>query len=487
MMERLHADALQGVNSRVRLPRYDREALRPGIVHIGLGAFHRAHQAFYTEQAIAASGGDWGIIGVSVRSAAVSRQLRPQGCLYSVMHEDAHGDQLQVVGAVVDVLVAPQEPEKVVAAIADSRIKVITLTITEKGYSLSTDGLSLNTEDEAVRADLDNPLRPATAIGLLARGLKARVATGDAPLTIISCDNLSKNSHRLRTVLNDYLAHTFPEIQPWVEDNVTFPCSMVDRIVPASTEQQKQRQAQLLGLVDEAAVCTEPFNQWIIEDCFAAGRPDWESVGVKLVSDVLPYEEIKLRLLNASHSAIAYCGLLAGLETVDQVMADPQLRRFVERLMAEDLMPVLLAPADFDLCHYRDELLARFSNPCLGHRCQQIAMDGSEKISQRWLPTLQSASNCNHLVQALSAWCYFILQTELPIDDPCSSELMALRYKAAPPREQIDAVLSCARVNSGSVGDYSALRESVLQNLRSLHLGGVRNMLGTLEAPANHD
>ncbi|MCK5885644.1 MAG: mannitol dehydrogenase family protein, partial [Alcanivorax sp.] len=434
MMNRLNAQTLGELSTEVKQPAYDRGKLRPGIVHLGLGAFHRAHQALYTELAMAHAGGNWGIIGVSLRSENVSRQLLPQDGLYSVMSEDAAGSNLRVVGAITDVLVAPREPRRVTAAIADPQIQIVTLTITEKGYCLAADGKSLNVEDRAIAADLADPEHPCTAVGLLALGLRERLHGGGAPLTILSCDNLSENSTLLHAVLQDYLAASFSDVLPWLASSTAFPCSMVDRIVPGMTLQKRARQEALLGVVDEGAVATEPFSQWIIEDCFAADRPDWESVDVQVVDDILPYENIKLRLLNASHSAIAYCGLLAGKETVDQVMADPALRSYVQQLMEQDLMPALDAPPGFDLSDYRDQLLQRFSNPCLHHRCQQIAMDGCEKIGQRWLPILQAGEGCRALLIALSAWCQFVLHTDYELDDPKASQLFAWRHSDEPER-----------------------------------------------------
>jgi fructuronate reductase len=252
---------------------------------------------------------------------------------------------------------------------------------------------------------------------------------------------------------------------------------MVDRIVPGMTPVNRARQDALLGAVDEGAVNTEPFSQWIIEDCFAAGRPDWESVGVQLVADILPYENIKLRMLNASHSAIAYCGLLAGRETVDQVMADPALRSYVEQLMQRDLMPVLDVPSGFDLPAYRDQLLQRFGNPCLHHRCQQIAMDGCEKIGQRWLPILQAGKDCQQMIKALSAWCYFVLHTDFELDDPQASRLLALRQSDEIELQSLQGILACARISGESVENFESLCDVLLKNLAVVAHSGIVALL----------
>ena len=474
MMTRLHPLSLDRLNDDVRQPAYNREALQPGIVHLGLGAFHRAHQAVYTEDAIERSAGDWGIIGVSLRSGDVAQQLRPQEGLYSVLSEDDNGAQLRVVGVVVDVLVAPEQPEQVVAAIARQAIKVITLTITEKGYALAADGCSLDVQHPQISHDLANPQQPQSALGFLALGLQQRLAAGGAPVTIISCDNLAANSERLRTLLQAYLRACFPEVLPWLAQSVCFPCSMVDRIVPAMTAQRRTRQAQQLGVLDEAAVSTETFTQWIIEDKFAAARPDWAGVGVQLVSAIAPFENIKLRLLNATHSAIAYLGLVAGLETVDQVMADQPLSLFVHTLMTRDLMPALEAPAGFDMDAYARQLLARFKNPGLEHRCAQIAMDGSEKIRQRWLPRLRASEPAPWLVAALGVWCYFVLRTDTTIDDPRALQLQQQRDSQASLEDRVGSVLQCVQIDSRSIPHIADVITTVVSAINTLDAVGAR-------------
>lgn len=475
-MQRLHPQTLGELNAAVTQPGYDRQGTGIGIVHLGIGAFHRAHQAVYTDTAMALEGGDWGIVGVSLRSAAVSDQLMPQDCLYSVLTEDAESSDIRLVGSVQRVLVAPRNPAAVVACLADPNVQIVTLTITEKGYKLAADGNTLLRGDEDVRADLANPEQPRTALGLLALGLRVRAAAGATPLTILSCDNLSENSRRLRGVLQEYLADTFVEVLPWLDQHVRFPCCMVDRIVPAMTAEQLQRQSQALGLADEAGVSTEPFSQWIIEENFAAARPAWERAGAQFVDSVLPFEAIKLRLLNASHSAIAYCGLLAELETVDAVMRDAALRAFIETLMTRELMPALTVPADFDIAAYRDKLLQRFTNPCLHHRCAQIAMDGSEKISQRWLPGLQQARG-EGLAKALAAWCYFILHTGLGVDDPQATPLLAARDSAEPVASRVVQALACARINAGTVADFDQLVADIVAGMAIIERQGIRAML----------
>lgn len=461
-MERLHPTTLAQLAPDIQVPAYDIDQVRPGIVHLGVGAFHRAHMAMYTDKAIAVSGGSWRIIGVSMRSHAVAGQLKPQGCLYSVMSEDAQGARLRVIGALHDVLVAPDDPGAVADAIADASIHIVSLTITEKGYALAADGRSLDGYDEAIAADLQRPQQPTSAIGLLALGLQRRQAAGGAPLTVMSCDNLSENSRVLRGVLEQYLQRTAPDVLPWLRREVTFPCTMVDRIVPAATQAQRDRQSAYLGVEDAAAVATEPFHQWFIENDFATPRPDWEAAGAQVVYDVVPYERIKLGLLNATHSAIAQFGLLAGLETVDAVMADPELRPLVEALMDEDLIPALQVPSGFVMSDYRQALMARFANPVLAHRCAQIAQDTSDKIAQRWLPLFERMqSPPPQLVKALAVWVYLILATDVPVVDAREKALLALRTKPGDLNLRIVSVLEIARITPNSVPAFTACRDAV--------------------------
>ncbi len=484
-MERLDATTLERLPPEVERPRYDRGRLRAGILHLGLGAFHRAHQAVYTEAALNSAGGDWGIVGVCMRSDRLARQLGPQDRLYSVWSRDATRERLQVVGALTRVIEAPREPEVLDAAFADPATRIVTLTVTEKGYCLADDGWNLDTALPAVRADLENPRCASTAIGLLARGLARRCERGGAPLTVMSCDNLSENGARLARVLRQYVEAAFPRILPWLDGELRFPASMVDRIVPAMTPAACEEQSLRLGLRDEAAVATEPFSQWIIENDFAAGAPDWPAAGARLVDDIRPFEAIKLRLLNAAHSAIAYTGLLAGRETVADVMQDPGLRGFIERLMALELAPALAAPAGFDLDAYRESLLKRFANPYLRHRCAQIAMDGTEKIRQRWLPTLRQLPDDSLLLRALAAWCFVVLCTDLELDDPRRTALLQLRGSGAPLAARLEQLLYCVGLAKADATQFDRWLQGLCCYCELLAHGGVQAMAQSGELPTD--
>jgi fructuronate reductase len=389
-------------------PPFDRGAHAPGIVHLGIGAFHRAHQAVYTHEALARHGGDWLIRGVSTRSDAVRTRLAAQDFLYTNWTRSTHRDEAQVIASLHSVLSTSQHgAAAIIRAIADPATRIVSLTITEKGYCANHAG-TLDTEHPDVVADLNQP-EPRTAIGYLVRGLAARKAGCGAPLTVLSCDNLAGNGALTGSVTRGLAAELAPDALPWIEDNVTFPATMVDRIVPAVTDADLAMFAARFGYRDAAPVIGEAWTQWVIEDDFAAGRPAWETAGAQLVEDVTPYEIAKLRLLNASHSACAYLGLLAGHTYVHEAIADPQIHAFVVALMAREVAPTLAALPDTDLASYRAAIIERFGNAEVPYRTAQVATDGSQKLPQRLLPVVaqrlaegQPVALC---AEVIGAWC----------------------------------------------------------------------------------
>ncbi len=402
----------------VQAPGYDRAAQVAGIVHIGIGAFHRAHQAVYTDDAMNAGDRDWGIIGVSLRSGDVAAQLNSQDGLYTVSTRSAAGSELRVVGAVQHVLVASETPQAVVDAIAAPTTHIVSFTVTEKGYLRRPDG----------SLDLAEAAGGSSLYRFIAAGLAARKAAGLRGVTLLSCDNLAGNGAVLRRLIRAYLAAYHPDLSAWFDGECTCPATMIDRIVPATTEADRAAVEATLGVRDEGAVVTEGFSQWVIEDDFAGPRPRWEDVGAELVADVAPYEAAKLRMLNGAHSALAYIGLGSGHALVHQAIADPAIRPVIERLMREEAAPTIDAAPGQDLAAYADALLDRFANPALNHRLIQIAMDGSQKIPQRWLETLawhqRRGQRCPALETAIAAWIAF-LRSDHPLDDPLAEQLRA--------------------------------------------------------------
>ncbi len=361
-----------------------------GIVHIGVGAFHRAHQAVYTQQAMLAAGGDWRIIGVTPRSTDIADQLNAQDGAYCIIVRNPAGDECQTIHAISHVLAAARELEAVLDALCDPVIRIVTLTVTEKAYGIDRATLGIDRKHPSIAHDLANPRNPEGVIGLLVEGLRLRRAEGLPAFTALCCDNLPENGAVLRAGMVDFATIIDADLGEWIAQNVHFPSSMVDRITPASTDATYETVRAMTGHDDACAVETEPFSQWVIEDDFPTGRPAWEQAGVLMVDDVRPYEHMKLRMLNGSHSLIAYLGQLAGYKYVRDVMADENCAILVRRHMtaaAATLSPL----AELDFADYANDLVERFRNPSIAHETRQIAMDGTEKLPQRLLHPAQDA------------------------------------------------------------------------------------------------
>ncbi|BAI76566.1 fructuronate reductase (plasmid) [Azospirillum sp. B510] len=437
---RLCASSLPALPAGVAQPGYDRGDLEIGIVHLGVGAFQRAHQAAYTDALLEKEFGPWGIAGVSLRSPDTRDALAPQDGLYTVAVRDAEGERLRVIGCLLDLLVAHEDPGAVLERMCRPSVRIVTLTVTEKGYCHDPATGALNEGHPDIRHDLDAPGQPRTAIGFLVEALSRRRAAGLPPFTVLSCDNLPSNGDTVSRILRRFAELRDPAFGAWVAENVACPNSMVDRIVPATTEADRDRLSQALGMQDSWPVVTEPFTQWVVEDRFPAGRPAWEEVGVQMVADVHPYETMKLRLLNGSHSTIAYLGYLAGYETVSDSMADPAFATLVRNLMDRETGPTLRMPPGADMEQYKDALIARFRNPALRHRTWQIAMDGTQKLPQRLLNPIRDRLAANQPIDRLAlgvaAWMRYVAGTDekgQPIDvrDPLASRLAEIAAATA--------------------------------------------------------
>lgn len=397
---RLSDAALAHLPADIARPAYDRAAVRRGVVHLGIGAFHRAHQAAIFEAALASGDLRWGITGVSLRSAAVRDQMAPQDGLYTLLVRDGAGERAQVMGAVLEVLVAPEDPAAVVAALAHPDTHLVTLTVTEKGYKLDRAKGTLLADDADIAHDLADLAAPRTAPGFLVAGLTARRAAGLPPFTVLSCDNLPHNGALLRAAVLEMARAHDGGLADWIAAEGAFPASMVDRIVPATTPDDIAALATRLGVEDQAMVKTEPFLQWVVEDRFCGPRPDF--TGVQLTADVASWEDAKLRLLNGAHSSIAYLGGLIGDAFVHEFVAREEGRAFVERLW-DQAAATLNPPPGLDIAAYRAALMARFANPALQHRTRQIAMDGSQKLPQRLLAPLVAGQG-DALALGVAAW-----------------------------------------------------------------------------------
>jgi fructuronate reductase len=409
-LPRLSREALARLVPGVRRPSYDSSTIAPGIVHLGVGAFHRAHQAVYVEDALEAGEHGWGIVAASLRQVDTRNALAPQDGLYTLAVKSAEGETLRVIGALRRIIVAPEDPSMLLAAMADPAIRIVTLTVTEKGYCHDPSTGELNEDHPDIRADLATPRRPRSATGFLID----------------------------------------PDLGAFVAGEVAFPSTMVDRIVPATTDADRDGVSRRLGAADAWPVVTEPFTQWVIEDHFPQGRPRFEDFGAELVRDVAPYETMKLRLLNASHSTLAYLGYLAGHETIADAMADEAFARLAWNLMNEEMAPTLSLPSGADVESYKRSLLERFRNPALRHRTWQIAMDGSQKLPQRLLAAarerLAQGAPIPCISLGVAAWMRYVSGTDetgalIDVRDPLAARLRALADGAGQDARQLAASL----------------------------------------------
>ncbi|MGO7954905.1 mannitol dehydrogenase family protein [Rhizobium leguminosarum] len=432
MTERLQT--LSGLAPTAKLPAYDRKQLKSGILHLGPGAFFRAHFAPFTDAALAAEGGDWGIEVASLRTADVADHLNEQDGLYTMLIRDTSGTVAQVIGPILRAHVATRDPAGLLDRLEDPAIRIVSLTVTEKAYGMdtATGGLDLNHAD--VAADLANRHAPRGVIGYLVEGLSRRRAKGVPPFTPLSCDNLPSNGAVLKRLVLDFAERVDPPLRRWIEENVPFPSTMVDRITPASTEATYQDAERLTGRQDLAAIETEPFTQWVIEDHFANGRPAWDKAGALMVTDVSAYEKMKLRMLNGAHSLLAYLGYIGGYEFIRDVMDDAALAALAYRHMHAAARTLDAVPG-IDLDAYASELIARFANKAIAHRTYQIAMDGTQKLPQRLLEPASEAlahgDRAETYAIAVAAWMRYAIGEHgngerYELRDPRAGEIAAL-------------------------------------------------------------
>ena len=432
MTEFLSQSNLHRVADTVQRPAYDRNQLGVGIVHFGPGAFHRAHQAWYVESLLAQDP-RWGICGVSLHSSDVRAALAPQDCLYTLATLDEE-TSYQVVGALREVLVAPDDPESVLKRLTAPATRIVTITVTEKGYCLSSDG-SLDVTHPDIVADMCDPHAPSSLIGYLVEALRRRLEGGLDPLTIISCDNLVDNGARLAGAVLQFAGSRDSRLAEWIRDKVPFPRTMVDSITPATTAALRQTVADATGVSDRWPVQRESFIQWVMEDCSGSKvqAPDWEAAGVIVTDDVAAYDRAKLRLLNGAHSTLAYLGLLAGYETVSAAMGNKSLSTFVATLMKADIRPTIQAPRGLDLDAYIAAILKRFRNPALSHALAQIAWDGTQKLPFRILGTIADAlaasGPIDRLCVPVAAWMQFVRRKAAlgeRVVDPLATQLLQI-------------------------------------------------------------
>ena len=479
-MIRLNDAVLSGLPSDVARPAYDRRRVTTGVVHLGIGAFHRAHQAVVFDDALASGDLRWGVLGASLRSPGVRDQLNPQDGLYTLVVRDGAEEHLRVIGAGRGVLVGPEDPAALVAAMAEAEVHIVTLTVTEKGYRLDPATGDLLLDDPDVAADLADISAPRTAPGFIVAALQARKAAGLKPFTVISCDNLPHNGQRIRAGVLAMARRIDPALADWIEAEGAFPQTMIDRIVPATTPDDVARLTARLGVEDQGMVKAEPFTQWVIEDWFAGERPDFAALGVQLTDAVEPWEDAKLRLLNGSHSAIAYLGALSGYEHVHEAVAVPAFRAFIEALW-EEAETTLSPPPGLDVAAYRDELMARFSNSALMHRTRQIAMDGSQKLPQRLLAgaaeRLAAGQGVEALALGVAAWMRWqegVTESgeAVVVDDPLAARTAELIAASENDEAEVRALLTLSAVFPAGLANDRRFVEAVTGAFLSLREHG---------------
>jgi fructuronate reductase/mannitol 2-dehydrogenase len=470
---------------QLTVPTYDRSALTPSVVHFSVGGFHRAHQLLYFDelaQRDLTTG--WGVIGVGLHHRLMKDALAPQDYLYTVVERSPDGERARVVGVMVDYHYAPDDPGVVLATLTDPRVRMVTLTITDAGYRLCPTSGAFDATDPDLQHDLVHPDRPRTVFGFITEALDRRRAVGVPPFTVVSCDNMHRNGDATRAAVVGFARLRDEVLARWIADRVAFPSSMVDRITPHTSLEEKARVARKYGVDDNWPVITEPFSQWVIEDVFCNGRPPLELVGVRFVDDVADYELMKTRLLNASHCALGYLGSLAGHTRIDELMTEPRFHDYVVRLMDDEVTPLIPEPDGIDLADYKQTLLHRFANPSIADQLSRLCRRGSTKMPQHLLPSLHEALAQGRphrlLTLAVAGWCRYLRGTDelgrpILVEDPCAALLTAL----APPAGGDPRPLLELRRIFGDLAEDPLFTAELAAAIADLDRDGVR---GTLDA-----
>ena len=468
---------------------YDRSTVTPGIVHLGIGAFHRAHMAAYVDDLLGENP-SWGIIGASLRRPDTRDALAAQDFLYTLAVRDASGTKPRIIGSILDVLDANTQRAQLIETMAHPAIRIVSLTVTEKGYCHDPSTGELDENHPDIVHDLAHPEAPISAPGIIAAALALRQQRGLVPFTVMSCDNLPSNGKTAGRIVRRFaeLRGGSTDFTNYVQ-TVSFPSTMIDRIVPATTHADRDIVAEITGLDDAWPIMTEPFTQWVIEDDFPAGRPPFETVGAQLVEDVEPFELMKLRMLNGSHSTMAYLGYLSGYQYVNEAIADAGIHKLIHRLMTEEAMPTLPMPRA-TLEAYRDQLLARFANPALKHRTWQIAMDGSQKLPQRLLGTitdrLEAGKPITRLVLGVAAWMRYVTGIDeqgnpIEVKDPLAARCRAIADGAGRDATRLaSGLLEITEIFGTKLAANETFRSTVTGHLASLFERGARATVATL-------
>ena len=473
-LDRLPAD--------VQRPAYDRSQLKTRMVHIGFGAFHRAHQALATDK-LAADGSDWGYCEVNLNSGALIQALRQQDLLYTLTEMADSSLHTRVIGVVTQALHGKGDGiDAVIEAMSQRDVAIVSMTVTEKGYCYMPSSGKLNPDHPDIVHDLENPPQPRSLPGLILAAIMRRRERGITPFSVMSCDNMPENGHVTRNVITQLAERHSHELAEYIQTHITFPSTMVDRIVPAMTDASFDALEARLGSSDPVAVEAEPFFQWVIEDNFVNGRPAWENAGAELVSDVLPFEEMKLRMLNGSHSFLAYLGFLAGYEHISDSMADASFRHAARALMLQDQAPTLRTQG-VDLEAYADSLIARYENRAIKHRTYQIATDGTQKLPQRLLDSvrwhLRNGTSCDYLLLGVAGWMRYVSGVDeqgraIEIRDPLKDQLASIVSHSEDGAERVKALIGLKAVFGDDLLHQSAFVSRVTELYQQLVAQGAR-------------
>ena len=470
-------------------PLYDREKMVARIVHIGFGAFHRAHQALFTDRLLNKGNSDWAICEVNiVGGEELINDIRKQDHLYTVLEKGATSKQAYIIGSVKESLLAPIDGiEAILEKMADPVIEIVSLTVTEKGYCMLPGGAGLDLNNQLIKSDLSSPTKPMSAPGVIVEALYRRMQRGLKSFTALSCDNMPENGLVLKKAILDLANARDPELAQWIETNTTFPCTMVDRIVPAATaETLTEIQDVLGGMFDPCGIACEPFIQWVIEDNFVTARPNWNEVGAEFVDNVVPYEEMKLRMLNGSHSFLAYLGYLAGYENINDCMNDEAYKQATLSLMLQQQAPTLNVPPQVNLQQYAEKLIERFSNPSLKHRTWQIAMDGTQKLPQRMLDSIRwhikHNSDFSLLALGVAGWMRYVGGIDdnnqiIDIRDPMSEQLRKVVNTTIDGAERVDQLLKLKTVFGTDLPKNEKLKTLLKNYYLSLMKNGAKSTL----------
>ena len=473
-------------------PLYNRETMTARIVHIGFGAFHRAHQALFTDRLLNKGNSDWAICEVNiVGGEELINDIRKQDHLYTVLEKGATTKQAYIIGSVKESLLAPTDGiETILEKMADPVVEIVSLTVTEKGYCMLPGGTGLDLDNDLIKADLASPSKPMSAPGVIVEALNRRMQRGLKSFTALSCDNMPENGLVLKKAILDLANARDPQLAKWIQNNTTFPCTMVDRIVPAATpETLEEIQEELGGMFDPCGIACEPFIQWVIEDNFVTARPNWNEVGAEFVDNVVPYEEMKLRMLNGSHSFLAYLGYLAGYEYINDCMNDENYKKATLSLMMQQQVPTLNVPSHVNLQQYAEKLIERFSNPSLKHRTWQIAMDGTQKLPQRMLDSIrwhiQHNSDFSLLALGVAGWMRYVGGVDdhrqtIDIRDPMVDELKRLVVSSNDGIERVNTLLSLEAVFGTDLPNNSLFKEKVTKHYLSLMEKGAKQTIKDL-------